>query len=238
MWFPPVLCRRYLSTRLFLSFLSFSLPSSLSLFVSSSSCSSVPQHTWGPAGDVSAWIMQESLRSCTCSPFLPSLSLSLCQCILSISRSPCPHFSSKTIIPLRRSGMWFPVYLFFCKKKDVCSLKTKAGLHSVHSLSLSLAVDFVDCGRGSGLRFESGDPADFRIEADGMVFAARTLQLSDRKGRSLEIKAKDVKSQEEWLVHVNFTQPKQVGSHALSHVNSERRLHDCEFALIITVSDR
>ncbi len=136
MRFPPVLCRRYLSTRLFLSFLTFSLPSSLSLFVSLSSCSSVPQHTWGPAGDVSAWIMQESLRSCTCSPFLPSLSLSLCQCILSFSRSPCPHFSSKTIIPLRRSGMWFPVCLFFCKKKDVCSLKTKAGLHSVHSHSL------------------------------------------------------------------------------------------------------
>ncbi|KAG1964566.1 cadherin-2 [Pimephales promelas] len=73
-----------------------------------------------------------------------------------------------------------------------------------------LKVDFVDCGRGSGLRFESGDPADFRIEADGTVFAARTLQLSDGKGRSLEIKAKDVKSQEHWLVHVNFTQPKQV----------------------------
>uniref|UniRef100_A0A673G530 Cadherin-2-like n=1 Tax=Sinocyclocheilus rhinocerous TaxID=307959 RepID=A0A673G530_9TELE len=101
--------------------------------------------------------------------------------------------------------------------------------------SLSFAVDFVDCGRGSGLRFESGDPADFRIEADGTVFAARTLQLSDRKGQSLEIKAKDVKSQEEWLVHINFTQPKQVGSHALLHVNSERRLRDCEFALIITV---
>ncbi len=104
----------------------------------------------------------------------------------------------------------------FFVKKIFCSLKTKAGLHSVHSLSLSLslAVDFVDCGRGSGLRFESGDPADFRIETDGTVFAARTLQLSDRKGRSLKIMSKDVKSQEEWLVHVNFTQPKQVGSHA------------------------
>uniref|UniRef100_A0A672PQ46 Cadherin-2-like n=1 Tax=Sinocyclocheilus grahami TaxID=75366 RepID=A0A672PQ46_SINGR len=53
----------------------------------------------------------------------------------------------------------------------------------------------------SGLRFESGDPADFRIETDGTVVAARTLQLSDRKGRSFEIKAKDVKSQEQWLVH-------------------------------------
>uniref|UniRef100_A0A672RQS2 Cadherin-2 n=1 Tax=Sinocyclocheilus grahami TaxID=75366 RepID=A0A672RQS2_SINGR len=95
-------------------------------------------------------------------------------------------------------------------------------INSTLSLSLSFAVDFVDCGRGSGLCFESGDPADFRIEADGTVFAARTLQLSDRKGRSLEIKAKDVKSQEEWLVHINFTQPKQVGSHALLHVNIEK----------------
>lgn len=87
------------------------------------------------------------------------------------------------------------------------------------------------------MRFESGDPADFRIEADGTVFAARTLQLSDGKGRSLEIKAKDVKSQEHWLVHVNFTQPKQVGSKA--HVNTG----NCDYVtakitVIITVSDR
>lgn len=137
MRFPPVLCRRYRSTRLFLSFLTFSLSSSLSLFVSSSSCSSVPQHTWGPAGDVSAWIMQESLRSCTCSPFLPSLSLSLCQCILSFSRSPCPHFSSKTIIPWRRSGMWFPVCLFFGKKKRCLQFKNKSR-PALSPLSLSL----------------------------------------------------------------------------------------------------
>uniref|UniRef100_A0A671QZJ1 Cadherin-2-like n=1 Tax=Sinocyclocheilus anshuiensis TaxID=1608454 RepID=A0A671QZJ1_9TELE len=156
--------------------------------------------------------MQESFRSCTCSPFLPSLSLflsvsayfpSLALLVLT--------FQVKPLFPCGGAECDFLCACFFCKKKkDVCSLKTKAVLHSVHSLSLSFAVDFVDCGRGSGLRFKSGDPADFRIEADGTVFAARTLQLSDRKGRSLEIKAKDVKSQEEWLVHINFTQPKQV----------------------------
>lgn len=68
------------------------------------------------------------------------------------------------------------------------------------------------------MRFESGDPADFRIEADGAVFAARTLLLSDRKGRGLEIKAKDVKSQEQWLVHVNFTQAKQVRKSDMSGI--------------------
>uniref|UniRef100_A0A671QZP6 Cadherin-2-like n=1 Tax=Sinocyclocheilus anshuiensis TaxID=1608454 RepID=A0A671QZP6_9TELE len=177
--------------------------------------------------------MQESFRSCTCSPFLPSLSLflsvsayfpSLALLVLT--------FQVKPLFPCGGAECDFLCACFFCKKKkDVCSLKTKAVLHSVHSLSLSFAVDFVDCGRGSGLRFKSGDPADFRIEADGTVFAARTLQLSDRKGRSLEIKAKDVKSQEEWLVHINFTQPKQVGSHALLYVNSERQLRDCEFIL-------
>ncbi len=134
MQFPPVLCHRYLSTRLFLSFLTFPSPSSLFLFVSSSSCSTVPQHTWGPAGDVSAWIMQKKLYLLSFPTI--SLSLSLCQCILSISHSPCPHFSSKTIIPLRRSGMWFPVCLFFCKKK--CFQFKNKSRPALSPLSLSL----------------------------------------------------------------------------------------------------
>uniref|UniRef100_A0AAY5EJN2 Cadherin domain-containing protein n=1 Tax=Electrophorus electricus TaxID=8005 RepID=A0AAY5EJN2_ELEEL len=70
-----------------------------------------------------------------------------------------------------------------------------------------LKVSFVDCGRGSGLRFESGDPADFRIGADGTVYAARTLHLSERKGQSLKIRMKDAEAQEVWLTHVSFTLP-------------------------------
>uniref|UniRef100_A0A8B9HV90 Cadherin 2 n=1 Tax=Astyanax mexicanus TaxID=7994 RepID=A0A8B9HV90_ASTMX len=74
------------------------------------------------------------------------------------------------------------------------------------SLSLSL-VSFVDCGRGSGLHFEIGDPADFRIAQDGTVYAARTLHLSEKTGRSLDIRVKDVESKEAWHTRVNFSLP-------------------------------
>uniref|UniRef100_A0A672PHP0 Cadherin-2-like n=1 Tax=Sinocyclocheilus grahami TaxID=75366 RepID=A0A672PHP0_SINGR len=115
-------------------------------------------------------------------------------------------------IPLNSSFSQFSLFFPPLIPLSLCLLVLlQACTQSTHSLSF--AVDFVDCGRGSGLRFESGDPADFRIETDGTVVAARTLQLSDRKGRSFEIKAKDVKSQEQWLVHVNFTQHKQVRNH-------------------------
>ncbi|XP_030626703.1 cadherin-2 [Chanos chanos] len=70
-----------------------------------------------------------------------------------------------------------------------------------------LKVGFVDCDRGTNMRFESGDLADFRIRDDGTLFAARNLRMSDRKGRALKIKARDVESQEVWLTQVNFTWP-------------------------------
>ncbi|XP_053470761.1 cadherin-2 [Ictalurus furcatus] len=70
-----------------------------------------------------------------------------------------------------------------------------------------LKVSFMDCGRGSSLRFESGYPEDFRIGEDGTVYAARTLRVSDRKGWSLEIRAKDKETQEVWLTQVIFALP-------------------------------
>lgn len=72
---------------------------------------------------------------------------------------------------------------------------------------LLFLVSFMDCGRGSSLRFESGYPADFRIGEDGTVYAARTLHVSDRKGQSLEISVKDKETQEAWLTHITFTLP-------------------------------
>ncbi|XP_027035406.1 cadherin-2 [Tachysurus fulvidraco] len=70
-----------------------------------------------------------------------------------------------------------------------------------------LKVSFIDCGKGSSLRFESSYPADFRIGQDGTVYATRTLRISDRKERSLEISAKDKERQGVWLTQVSFTLP-------------------------------
>ncbi len=135
MQFPPVLCHRYLSTRLFLSFLTFSLPLiplSLCLLVLLFLRSSA--HLGACRGCLSMNNAEEVVPALLSHHL--SLSLSLCQCILSISHSPCPHFSSKTIIPLRRSGMWFPVCLFFCKKK--CLQFKNKSRPALSPLSLSL----------------------------------------------------------------------------------------------------
>lgn len=92
---------------------------------------------------------------------------------------------------------------------------------SRQSLFFSLSsVSFMDCGRGSSLRFESGYPADFRIGEDGTVYATRTMRVSDRKGWSLEITAKDMETHEVWLTHVTFAlhdMPKQVYLNLFCH---------------------
>ncbi|KAF7690210.1 hypothetical protein HF521_012014 [Silurus meridionalis] len=70
-----------------------------------------------------------------------------------------------------------------------------------------LKVSFTDCGRSSSLHFESSYPEDFRIGKDGTVYASRTLRVSEKKGWSLEISAKDKETQEVWLTQVTFTLP-------------------------------
>ncbi|TSK58108.1 Cadherin-2 [Bagarius yarrelli] len=78
-----------------------------------------------------------------------------------------------------------------------------------------LKVSFMDCGKGSRLHFESGYPEDFRIGEDGTVYATRTLHVSNRKGWSLEIRARDKESKEVWQTQVTFAlpdTPKQIRS--------------------------
>lgn len=120
-------------------------------------------------------------------------------CVLSSQMKPeFPHGL------VRMSFCCMLVYLFF--KMLVVMRKTYAGSYPPIPISLS-SVSFMDCGRGSSLRFESGYPEDFRIGEDGTVYAKRTLRVSDRKGWSLEIHAKDKVTQEVWLTQVIFALP-------------------------------
>lgn len=65
-------------------------------------------------------------------------------------------------------------------------------------------VRFVDCGRGGLLRFECSNPSDFRIEADGVVYAARSIQYSTLPALPLLIKASDTTTQQEWVTQVRL----------------------------------
>ncbi|KAF0046918.1 hypothetical protein F2P81_000551 [Scophthalmus maximus] len=72
-------------------------------------------------------------------------------------------------------------------------------------------VRFLDCGRVGRVQFECSSPSDFRIEADGVVFAASGLQRSALPASPLLIKARDSTTQEQWVTQVRLT-PSTKGS--------------------------
>lgn len=74
----------------------------------------------------------------------------------------------------------------------------------------SLAVRFVSCGRGGLVQFECSNPSDFRIEADGVVYAAKALQPSTLPASPLLIKATDPNTQQQWVTQVRLAPPIQV----------------------------
>ncbi|XP_049604413.1 cadherin-2 [Syngnathus scovelli] len=70
-------------------------------------------------------------------------------------------------------------------------------------------ASFVDCSREGLLRFECNNPEDFRIESDGVVYAARNLQLSGPQASALLIKAIDDTTQQEWITLARLMPSKQ-----------------------------
>ncbi|XP_029688259.1 cadherin-2 [Takifugu rubripes] len=68
-------------------------------------------------------------------------------------------------------------------------------------------VDFLDCGRGAPVRMECNNPSDFRIEADGVVYAARSLQRSPQHALVLLVKAIDGTTQQQWTTQVRMEPP-------------------------------
>ncbi|XP_058506687.1 cadherin-2 [Solea solea] len=78
-------------------------------------------------------------------------------------------------------------------------------------------VRFLDCGRGGLVRFECSNPSDFRIEADGVLYAARSLKQSVLPGSPLLIKAIDSTTQERWVTQVQLM-PSATSTHQVQEV--------------------
>lgn len=55
------------------------------------------------------------------------------------------------------------------------------------------------------MRFECSNPSDFRIEVDGVVYAARGIELSTLPASPLLIKASDTTTQQQWVTQVKLT---------------------------------
>lgn len=69
-------------------------------------------------------------------------------------------------------------------------------------LSFSLTVRFFDCGRDGVVQLESSNPNDFRIEADGVIYAVRSFRHSTLSTLHLLITATDTTTQQQWVTQV------------------------------------
>ncbi|KAM9357994.1 cadherin-2-like [Symphorus nematophorus] len=63
-------------------------------------------------------------------------------------------------------------------------------------------VSFTDCGGGK-VWFEVGDPSDFRVSEDGVVYTVRALRLGGKQNAAVTIYARDPQSKQMWKTRVH-----------------------------------
>lgn len=69
---------------------------------------------------------------------------------------------------------------------------------------LSFTVKFSNCNGKRKVQYESSEPADFKVDEDGMVYAVRSFPLSSEQAKFL-IYAQDKETQEKWQVAVKLS---------------------------------
>ncbi|XP_073487613.1 cadherin-2 isoform X2 [Aquarana catesbeiana] len=67
-----------------------------------------------------------------------------------------------------------------------------------------LNVRFTDCGEQRHIHYETSNPTDFRIDADGVIFAARTFDISPDQ-REFIVYGHDEETRQFWHTAVNIT---------------------------------
>ncbi|MEJ1288287.1 hypothetical protein NN561_019318 [Cricetulus griseus] len=65
-------------------------------------------------------------------------------------------------------------------------------------------LKFSNCNRKRKVQYESSEPADFKVDEDGTVYAVRSIPLTAEQAKFL-IYAQDKETQEKWQVAVNLS---------------------------------
>lgn len=65
-------------------------------------------------------------------------------------------------------------------------------------------MKFSNCNRKRKVQYESSEPADFKVDEDGTVYAVRSFPLTAEQAKFL-IYAQDKETQEKWQVAVNLS---------------------------------
>nr|XP_020664592.1 cadherin-2 [Pogona vitticeps] len=103
--------------------------------------------------------------------------------------------------------------------EDVYNAVISRGIHKGQPL---LNVRFRSCEGSRKVHFESSAPADFRVGDDGVVYAARSFQLSPEPTEFL-LYAKDKETTEQWQVMVKLAlEPEDL-------VKEQRKMEDIVF---------
>ncbi|CAO2593348.1 Cdh2 [Lemmus lemmus] len=68
----------------------------------------------------------------------------------------------------------------------------------------SFTVKFSNCNQKRKVQYESSEPADFKVDEDGTVYAVRSFPLTAEQAKFL-IYAQDQETQEKWQVAVNLS---------------------------------
>ncbi|CAL8279854.1 unnamed protein product [Lota lota] len=77
--------------------------------------------------------------------------------------------------------------------------------HIAEKGELLFTVTFVDCGREEPVTLESSRPRDFRIEADGVIYAARRLRIAEHRAAPLVITASYATTNQHWETKIQLT---------------------------------
>lgn len=89
-------------------------------------------------------------------------------------------------------------------KPNTCYGLSCARLGGVTRHVYSFPVKFSNCNRKRKVQYESSEPADFKVDEDGTVYAVRSFPLTAEQAKFL-IYAQDQETQEKWQVAVNLS---------------------------------
>ncbi|CAO2593259.1 Cadherin-2 (Fragment), partial [Lemmus lemmus] len=85
----------------------------------------------------------------------------------------------------------------------------------------SFTVKFSNCNQKRNVQYESSEPADFKVDEDGTVYAVRSFPLTAEQPKFL-IYAQDQETQEKWQVALNLSlgptlteEPAKLRAHAV-----------------------
>lgn len=76
--------------------------------------------------------------------------------------------------------------------------------NGIANIFLFFTVKFSNCNGKRKVQYESSEPADFKVDEDGMVYAVRSFPLSSEHSKFL-IYAQDKETQEKWQVAVKLS---------------------------------